>query len=121
MSELAVQGCTVSITSGQSATTIQITTPPSDKVFVGTKGVYFGDIDVSLATITLGSLVCASGTITIKGTASNILNSSGDKAVQKNDTTTKTLTFTDSSTGATSDLPVTIKITNAGQTVVEAL
>lgn len=121
MSELAVQGCTVSITSGQSATTIQITTPPSNKDFVGTKGIYFGDIDVSLTAITSGSLVCASGTITIKGTASNILDSGGNKAVQKNDSATKTLTFTDSSTGATSDIPVTIKITDAGQTDVIAL
>lgn len=121
MSELAVQGCTVAITSGQSASTIQITTSPSSDNFVNDKGIYFGDIDVSLTTITSGSLVCASGTITIKGTASNILDSGGNKAVQKNDTATKTLTFTDSSTGATSDIPVTIKITDASQTDVIAL
>lgn len=120
MSEVAIKGCTVSITSGQSATTIQITTPPSDKDFVGTNGIYFGDIDVSLTAITSGSLVCASGTITIKGTASNVLDSNGNKAVQKNDSATKTLTFTDTSTQATSDIPVTIKITDAGQTDVIA-
>lgn len=120
MSEVAVQGCTVSITSGQSATTIQITTSPSNKDFVDDKGIYFGDIDVSLTAITSGSLVCASGTITIKGTASNVLDSNGNKAVQKNDSATKTLTFTDTSTQATSDIPVTIKITDAGQTDVIA-
>lgn len=120
MSEVAVQGCTVSVTSGQSVTSIQITTSPSDKDFVDDKGIYFGDIDVSLTTITSGSLVCASGTITIKGTASNVLDSNGNKAVQKNDSATKTLTFTNPSTGATSNIPVTIKITDTGQTDVIA-
>ena len=67
-----------------------------------------------------GSLVCASGTITIKGTADNTLDSNENKAVQKNDSTTKMLTFTNPSTGATSNIPVTIKIASANQTDVIA-
>jgi putative lipoic acid-binding regulatory protein len=118
MSELAVKGCEVKITSGQSASKIQITTPPSSDMFVGSNGIYFGDIDVQLTSITSGSLTCASGTITIKGTNDDVLNSDGEKAVQKNDNGTKTLTFTDSSTGSTSDLPVTVQITDTGQTDV---
>ena len=117
MSELAVKGCEVKITSGQSATKIDIVTPPSTDILVGNNGVYFGDIDVLLTAITSGSLACPSGTITIKGTNANVLASADKKAVQKGDSATKTLTFTDSS-GATSDLPVTIQITDTGQTDV---
>lgn len=119
MAELAVKGCTVSITSGQQAASIQIVTPASSDISVGSNGVYFGDISVSLSSITMGSLMCPSGTVTIKGTASNVLSGS-DKAVQKNDNGTETLTFTDSSSGATSSLPVTVQITDAGQTDVIA-
>lgn len=122
MSELAVQGCQVSITSGQSASTIQITTQPSDVNFVNSKGIYFGDIDVSLTTITSGSYVCASATITISGTADNILDkSSSNKAVQKGDSGSKSLTFIDPSTQQTKQETVKIEITNAGQTDVNAI
>lgn len=120
MSELAVNGCTVKITSGQSAVSIQITTPPSNDCAVGGKGIYFGDIDVLLTTITQGNLLCASGTITISGTADNILNADGDKAVQKGDNATKSLTFTDQSSGTTTPIDVKIEITDAGQTDVGA-
>lgn len=118
MSELAVKGCEVKITSGQSASKITITTLPSTDIFVGNNGVYFGDIDVLLTAITSGSLTCASGTITISGTNADVLNAEGKKALQKGDKATKTLTFTDSSSGATSKLPVTIQITDAGQSDV---
>lgn len=118
MSELAVQGCEVKITSGQSCKAIAITTSPSSDNFVGSNGIYFGDIDVSLTAISSGNFACPSGIITIKGTNADILDSDGNKAVQKGDSGTKTLTFTDSSSGTTSKLPVTIQITNAGQTDV---
>ena len=121
MSELAVKGCTVEITSGQSASNIQITTAPSSDNSVGDDGIYFGDIDVMLTSVTQGNLLCPSGTLTISGTQSDVLNSSDEKAVQKGDNGTKTITFTDQSTGATTDLPVTIEIKDAGQTDVIAL
>lgn len=121
MSELAVQGCQVSITSGQSASMIQITTQPSDVNFVNSKGIYFGDIDVSLTAITSGSYVCASATITISGTADNILDANGNKAVQKGDSGSKSLTFTNPSTYEQITATVKIEITNAGQTDVNAI
>lgn len=121
MSELAVEGCQVSITSGQSASTIQITTQPSDVNFVNSKGIYFGDIDVRLTAITSGSYVCASATITISGTADNILDADGNKAVQKGDSGSKSLTFIDPSTQQTKKETVEIEITNAGQTDVNAI
>lgn len=119
MSELAVLGCTVQITSGQTATSITITTSPSSDISINSKGVYFGDIDVTLIAVKQGSFVCPEATLTIKGTASNVLSGS-KKAVQKNDNATDTFTFTDPSTLVTTDLPVTIQITDAGQTDVIA-
>ena len=121
MAELAVKGCTVSITSGQTATAINITTQPSSDVLVSQKGVYFGDIDVSLTAVTVGTLVCASATLTISGTAGNILDKNGNKAIQKGDNASDTFTFTDSTTLVTTDLPIAIQITDAGQSDVKAL
>lgn len=119
--ELAVQGCTVKVTTaGMSCEAIAVTTPPSQEVLADGKGVYFGDIDVSLTAITSGSLVCASGTITITATGEDHTSHS-KKAVLKGDKGTKTLTFTDSSTGAQSQLPVTIEVTDPGQNKVIAL
>lgn len=118
MSDLAVKGCEIQITSGQSASKIEIITPPSSDNFVGNDGIYFGDIDVLLTSITQGNNVCASGTITIKGTGSDILNASDEKAVLNGDSGTKELKFTNTTSGATSDIPVTIQIVDAGQSDV---
>ena len=120
MAELAVLGCTIEITSGQEAAAIVVQSQPSSDNFVGTNGIYFGDMDVMLTGVTQGNLTCAEASLTIKGTASNILNGSDEKAVQKNDTATDTFEFTDSSSGVTSKLPVSIMVTDAGQTDVIA-
>lgn len=119
MAELAVLGCTVSIISEQTATTISITTPPSSDIAVNGKGVYFGDIDVALTAITAGSFTCAEGTITIEATGANVLEGA-KKAVLKGDSGTKTLTFTESSSGTTMEISVTVQVTDAGQTDVDA-
>lgn len=122
MGALAVLGCTITITSGQQAAATLVKTQPSQKVKVGGKGVYFGDMEVMLTGVTQGSLTCAEATLTIKGTAGKTLDvDSGDKAVQVNDTATDTFEFTDSSSGATTELPISIMITDAGQTDVVAL
>lgn len=119
--ELAVLGCEVKVTTtGMSCEAIAITSQPSQKVKIGGKGVYFGDINVSLSAITSGSLVCASGSITITATGAKVTSSS-NKVVLKGDKGTATLTFSDPSTGAQSPLPVTIEVTDAGQDKVIAL
>lgn len=123
MSELAVKDCTVEIISGQTPTKVDILTPPSEDVIVNSKGVYFGDITVQLTSVSAVAqgYVCALDTITISGTARDIIEvSTGDKAVQKGDTGTKKLTFTNSQ-GASVLEDVTIKVTNAGQTDVSQL
>lgn len=121
MSDLAVKGCDIQIISGQQASSIEVITPPSSSNFVGENGIYFGDISVLLTDITQGNNKCASGTITISGTANNVLNTTDSKkAVQEGDTGTATLEFTNTSSGATSMIPVVIKVVSAGQTDVSA-
>lgn len=121
MSELAVLGCTVDITSGQTATAKSITTSPSSDILVNGKGVYFGDIDVLLTAITYTTpaevFACTEGTITISGSGSDVLEGT-KKAVLKGDSGSKELMFTGVSTGTQVTVTVTVKITNAGQTDV---
>lgn len=118
MSNLAVKGCDIQIMSGQTASSIEVITPPSSDNSVENDGIYFGDIKVLLSGLSQGSMQCPTGTITISGTASDVLNSNDEKAVQEGDSGTDTFTFTDSSSGATSDIPVTVKIVDAGQSDV---
>lgn len=119
MSELAVKGCTISITSGQEASAKLVTTQPSDKVLVNDKGVYFGDMTVKLTSVVQGAFVCEEAELTIKGTASKVLNSSDEKAVQKGDNASDSFTFKNPQ-GATQYFLVRIEITDAGQTAVIA-
>lgn len=120
MSELAVKGCTISITSGQEASEKLITTQPSDKVLVDDKGVYFGDMTVKLTSVAQGAYVCEEAELTIKGTASKVLNSSDEKAVQKGDNASDSFTFKNPQ-GSEITATVRIEITDAGQTDVIAL
>ena len=137
MSELAVKGCMVSLTSTAGSLTPSLKSPfetQSQVNFVGENGIFFNKVTVDLSGLTISSPVAgttgtgtlASGSIDISGTADNILDKNDNKAVQKGDKTTETFTFTFTNappaTGTTPvDLPVTVEITDAGQIDVEAL
>lgn len=141
MSEVAVKGCIFqayldtgvgTITAGLSTTTRE-----SDKVAVDSKGVYFDKITVTVASgssVVLSSIppgasantgtLASPDTIDIMGTASNILDSRSDMAVQKNDSGSKVLTFT-FPTGSnpptmTYPVKVNVKVADAGQLYVVA-
>ena len=120
MADIAVLGCTVSITSGQTASAKTITTVPSTDVLVGTKGVYFGSVDVLLVQPSQGAFTTASATITINGTGSNVLDANGNKAVLKGDTGSSMVTLTNPDSGATITPTITVRIDDAGQTDVSA-
>lgn len=138
MSELAVSGCTLTATCelGQfSATSVLPGNTPSTNVSVNSKGVFFDKIT---AVITAGVLVpaepvpgttnsgvLATGSVDISGTASNILDASGNKAVQKGDNGKKSLTFVFTTTTTppgtlNKDYEIKVEVTNAGQTDVIA-
>ncbi len=138
MSELAVKGCKVSLTSIAGSLTPSSKSPletQSQVNSVGENGIFFDKVTVDLSGLTISSPVAgttgtgvlpAGSSIDISGTADNILDKNNNVAVQKGDKTTKTFTFTFTNappaTGTTPvDLPVTAEITNAGQTDVEAL
>lgn len=137
MSELAVSGCTLKISSSAgdiSAVSVLPSNSPSSDVTINNKGVFFDKITAQITTAkisapvagTTGTGILASGSVDINGTASNTLElPSNNKAVQKGDSGTKSLSFTFTTTTtppSTTDvsLPVTVEVSDAGQTDVTA-
>ena len=145
MSEVAVQGCTfkASLNTGEgtiSPSSLTASSQPSDKNFAivseSDKGIYFNKVTVTVAsgtTVTVTSppetatsptgTLMLSDTIDIDGTADNVLDSNDNKAVQKGDKGSKSLTFTfPAPQGAvtTGDYEVTVEVDDAGQTDVIA-
>lgn len=138
MSEIAVAGCSFSAsidsTLGTISALLSTSTQPSNKVLVQNKGVHKDKITVILGTdssviLTTPPVGAASSTgvlldpqtIDIEGTAENVLVE-GKKAVQKNDEGTDSITFyfpdPNGTPTITSDVDVTVKVSNAGQSVV---
>ena len=138
MSEVAVQGCSLKISSTAgsiSAVSVNPSNSPSSDNLVDDKGIFFDKITAQITTAkiepttpvagTTNVGILASGSIDIAGTAGNVLDSSDNKAVQKGDKATKNLTFTFTTTStppSTTDvsLPVTVEVDDAGQTDVIA-
>jgi hypothetical protein len=143
MSELAVLGCefkaSISPAVGSKITaslSASPSTPPSTDNFVESNGIYFDKVTAivaSGATVVLNTppagatspsgTLTASDTIDISGTASNILDSSDKKALQKGDKGSKVLTFTFPAPNGTTvpfGVEVTAEISDAGQTDVTA-
>lgn len=139
MSEVAVQGCSLKISSTAgsiSAVSVVPSNSPSSDNSVNNKGIFFDKITALITTAkitpttpiagTTNEGILASGSIDIAGTASNILDANNKKAVQKGDKATKTLTFlftiTPPATPPTTpvNLPVTVEVDDAGQTDVIA-
>lgn len=140
MSEIAVAGCSFSAsidsTLGTISALLSTSTQPSNKVLIQDKGVHKDKITVMLGTgssviLTVQPPGAASPTgvlldpqtIDIEGTADNVLVE--DKsAVQKNDEGTDSITFyfpdPNGTPTITSDVDVTVKVSNAGQSVVIA-
>lgn len=138
MSEVAVQGCSLKISSTAgsiSAVSVVPSNSPSSDNFVNDKGIFFDKITAQITTATItpttpiagttNTGILTSGSLDINGTASNVLDSSNNKAVQKGDKGTKTMTFTFTTTSTPPsttpvDLPVTVEVDDAGQTDVIA-
>lgn len=137
--ELVVKGCTfkASISPGSITANCSTTTQPSDDDLVSGKGIYFDKITVTIptgasvklpsppsgATSSTGQLM-APDTIDIKGTANDVLDGNGNKAVLKGDNGSKTVTFTfpaPQGTVTTYGVNVKVEVDNPGQTDVIAL
>lgn len=122
MKNVAVVGCTVTLSPGQGSKSI--TTQASAKVKADGKGIYFGPIDVSVSAysdsiITVPS--SGSGTITIRPTTQKV-KVEGDYVILEGDSGSATISgkaqVGQSQIDVTSN--VTAKIEVAGQTKVKA-
>lgn len=123
---IAVDGCELTdITGGGD---VSIESNPSDKVKADGKGIYFGAVSVKVensygpsGAITDGN---GTGTGTITGTGS-FVKSGGQNALLEGDTATIQVSGTATPPGGSptpvGPVPVTVKVTNAGQSIVVAL
>ena len=145
MSELAVSGCTVEASLDESVGSITtkpvVATSASTKDFVGDNGIYFNKISITIPSGTIVTLkstpkgasspasipLASPASIDIEGTADNVLNGSDEKALQKGDKGSKKIVFSFLDTSSpptpsvTKSVEVTVEITDAGQTQVEAV
>lgn len=118
---IAVQGCELELTPASSPpATVQITTPPSQKVKAGGKPCYKGTLQISITGYT-------GGTITVPGSGAGSGSLSpgarkckieGMAAVLEGDSASVTVNGqqTVGSSTAPATQPVTVKIKSAGQT-----
>ncbi len=119
---IAVSGCELEDETGGG--TVKITSLASTKVLAGGKGVYFGDVAISVSGSDGGGAIGdgnGAGTGTITGTGENI--DGGGPALLEGDTAEVTVigTTTSGQVVTPSSASVTVKVTKSGQKVVIAL
>ena len=122
MKNVAVVGCTVTLSPGEGVA--QITTEASLKVKADGKGVYFGPIDVSVSGYSDSVItvpLSGSGTITIQPSAQKV-KVEGDFVILKGDSGTATIDGMawSGETQVAAQSNVTAKIEFAGQVKVKA-
>lgn len=120
---LAVDGCELEDVTGGGIVTV--TSVPSDNVFAGGKGVFFGTLNVSVTGSNGGGSIGdnnGTGTGTINGTGLNVCDGSGKPALLEGDTGTAYVSGTSEEGDETvGPVPITICIKKAAQDVVIAL
>lgn len=115
MKYYAVQGCTLSLSSGTGL--VNITTPPSNKVKFDGKGIYMGTITVSISGYTNGTITGGIGIGYISGSSEN--NSFGSNLVRENDESGQITITGTKPNGNPGTATVTVKIADAGQKKVQ--
>lgn len=122
---IAVDGCELEDTTGGGDVSIE--SDPSDKVKADGKGIYFGAVAVKVENSNGGGSIgdgngAGAGTITGTGSA---VTSGGQNALLEGDTATIQVFGTTTPPGGSptpvGPIPVTVKVTSAGQSVVVAL
>lgn len=122
MKPIATEKCSVSVTSGDDGKTgvIFITSTPSKNVEIDGFGVYTDKIEGNVsATTNKGFAQSAPVNFSISATSEKVLVDS-EKILRIDDKTSVTVNGTNPTSGATSSWLVELKITDAGQDVVEA-
>lgn len=117
---IAVQGFTIQINGGVivSAVPLVPTTPPDSSILVNNKPAYFGDLSITVAGTTgpAGTQVDPVN-VTINATGTSVSNQTG-AAVLLGDKNNIPVTANYSSGSTTTPVPLTLIITDAGQTDV---
>jgi hypothetical protein len=119
---VAVDGCELEDVIGGGS--VEIKSNPSDKNFAEGKGIYFGTINISVSGSDGGGAITngdGQGTGTLTGTGSSICDAgSGEPAVLVEDSA---VVMVSGHAGQTpvGPIPVTVKVTDAGQDKVIAL
>lgn len=117
MEFVAVQGMTLQDTSGTPGSpVITVTSSPSTKVNAGGSGVYFGGIDVSIASGSVdgaGCVLSSAATGTIPPSSQKMPNGSGDLANRTGDSVTITGAGTQNNNPCTASFD--IEIVDPGQ------
>jgi hypothetical protein len=123
---IAVQGCTLVISSGGSGPNPTVTSQPSTQVLINTKGVFFKEIKFSVSGANAGEITNSDGhgSGTILATGTYVLDGSGNKVVLLDDESAS-VTLNGTKPGSEGPEPATgtikVKVSNAGQTDVIAL
>lgn len=122
MSALAVDGCSLEISSGIANANLTITTPYSTDCLVGDKGIYFGTLSIVLASGATygGGTLAVPVTFSLKGSCEDVLEGS-NKAVLEGDTSdaVASISFPIPNSSPAIATNVTVKIKSAGQSDVE--
>lgn len=123
---VAIDGCTLIISSGGTGPEPTVDSTPSEDVDVSGSGFFFKEIEFSVQGVTAGDITNADGrgSGTIKGTGDSILNANGDKAVLEDDESEE-ITVQGTKSSPSGPVPATgkikVKVLKAGQTDVIAL
>lgn len=127
---VAVQGCSLVISSGGSGPAPSVTNSPSTVIFANGKGVFFDKIEFSVSGATAGDIANSDGhgTGSISGTGDYILDANGASAVLEGDESVEiTINGTKPNPSGTTppNVPasgvIKVKVQSAGQTDVVAL
>ena len=121
---IAVEGCELEDETGGGS--VDITSDASTYVLADGKGIYFGSVSIAVSGSDGGGSIGdgnGAGSGTISGTSDYVL-SGGEKALLEGDTATIKVSGTTTSGNVVTpvkDVPVTVKVKKAGQSVVVAL
>jgi|WetSurMetagenome_2_1015567.scaffolds.fasta_scaffold01018_16 hypothetical protein len=119
--EIAVQGCTLTITGCSAPGTATITSSPSTKCKAGGNGIYKQQLNIQIIGCSNGTCIQGSPVSdSIMPTAIKVKCENGEVLRVNDKKNGIVINGTDSSTSLACSFPVNVEITSAGQTKVKA-
>lgn len=118
MAYLAIQGCTLQILA-PSTGSVTVTSQPASDVFGSEKGAYFGQLQFSVSGVSTTGATNGAGSGAISGTGSHMQNNNQPAVLQGDKVTITVNGQTTSSPPSPTSWPITVQITNAGQSYID--